>query len=185
MVLLNNLQERNDAKEVNGLLTSIYKDRLVVENFNYNLLDNMHRIVLLTSDTRVDAIKSKEVKNLIENIRHVIFDYRNTYLTMEEEENLNNIFQLTFRLNSFANRGDYASCNKMATESLPILNDLSLIQISEGKAIKNDADKLFSSSKVTSEFEFAMIIVIGLIIQALVFSSKTINIASNVPHQLN
>jgi len=57
---------------------------------------------------------------------------------------------------------------------LALLNELSIIQLDESRQIMHHAEALYLSGKTSSEFVFAIIIIILIVLQALVFASKTL-----------
>jgi hypothetical protein len=57
---------------------------------------------------------------------------------------------------------------------LALLDELSAIQLSESKQIMKRAEELYVTSKTSSRFALAVVIIIILVLQALVFSSKTL-----------
>ncbi len=53
-------------------------------------------------------------------------------------------------------------------------NQLSGIQVSEGKKLNDDAKSIVAGSVLLTEFEMVLLIVIGMLIQVLIFSSKSL-----------
>ena len=64
--------------------------------------------------------------------------------------------------------------------SLDLLDELSAIQLAESKEIMSYAEKLYLVGKNSSQFVVALIVIILVVLQAIVFSSKTI-IIKNPP----
>jgi hypothetical protein len=57
------------------------------------------------------------------------------------------------------------------------LNELSAIQLEESKRIMDKAENLYFFGKASSQFAFAIIIIIALVLQALVYTSKTLGVS--------
>jgi hypothetical protein len=65
---------------------------------------------------------------------------------------------------------------ELADQALRQLNELSSIQLEESKLIMKQAEELYVSGKSASQFAFTVTIIILLVLQALVFTSKTFGI---------
>jgi hypothetical protein len=65
------------------------------------------------------------------------------------------------------------------------LNQLSNIQLVEGKILADQSKKIVAGSTILTQFELGMIIIIGLIIQALVLASNSITSKTAQKHHLN
>lgn len=59
-------------------------------------------------------------------------------------------------------------------KALELLDELSAIQLAESKEIMNASEKLYLSGKMASELVFGLIVLILIVLQAIVFSSKKI-----------
>ena len=74
----------------------------------------------------------------------------------------------------------------LTTETLKILKALTTIQVDESKLIVKHSEKEYRISKLSSDFAFAIAIILLVVIQALVFSSKTFHISNKeTPSNLN
>ncbi|MNE73447.1 hypothetical protein D3C80_1694580 [compost metagenome] len=58
--------------------------------------------------------------------------------------------------------------------ALSNLNQLSAIQIAEGKKLMDGSKKIISESTLLTKLELAILIIIGLIIQVLIFASGSL-----------
>lgn len=89
-------------------------------------------------------------------------------------------------MSNHINVGQTVDGTKFSNEALNILANLSAIQISEAKIQLTQANKLFHFGSISSQFELAILVIFGLIIQALIFASKSINLnKSSAPFNLN
>jgi hypothetical protein len=66
-------------------------------------------------------------------------------------------------------------------EALSDLESLSEIQVKEAEMIMLKTDKMLNVGSISSQFEMGVIIIIGLIIQVLLFASKTLQFNKSNP----
>jgi len=65
------------------------------------------------------------------------------------------------------------------------LEALAKIQLTEGKRLITESEKVIHQSNTTFRLELAVLIIIGLIIQALIFTSKSLKPKFNQKSNLN
>ncbi len=186
-VMSNNLSERNLSRKLRTEFISMYEDRLVVEGYILEMSELMHRIagVAGNSDAALPYIQA-EINAPMARLDELAELYAATKLTAEEEKEFNNLRLILANISRHALAGDLPGCKTAAAEALNSLNALSDIQIAEGAGIKNRSIKIFNSGLSTSQFEMALLIIVAVLIQALIFSSQTLNQATPTGgHHLN
>lgn len=181
LVLATNLLDKQHFSELQKSFTSIYEDRLVAENYLFNLSKQMQLKKQLLNNHESFQSQSNHIIN--DSIDIIIKKYEATKLTTEEAEyffslknQLQELKMMEKTLAISANQQDQ-HVNNIVQKIQFIWSDLealSQIQLTEGKRIIENSQQIISFSNLTSRLEIVILIVIGLIIQALVFSSKTL-----------
>jgi hypothetical protein len=154
----------------------LYADRLLVEGYILNLSGHIYQIRegLIRTDSSGTEINSKTTTSL-RAIDKIIEDYEKTKFTEAEETEFARFKSLIQNLKA-NNSG--IDLQPLTLDALNTLNKLSDIQIEESKSILGKSEQLYRTSKISSDFGFALVIIILLILQALVFSSKTFHISN-------
>jgi hypothetical protein len=62
------------------------------------------------------------------------------------------------------------------------LNELSGIQVAEGKILNDQSKKIIAGSSILTQFELAVLIGIGLLIQGLIFAARSSVPKKSQPH---
>lgn len=194
-VFIKSIVERNNVSELADSFSSVYEDRLLVESYIYQLSDRLYKKKLLLDqceesknpeEVRIEVSKHNAAINLL------VTNYEKTKLTEEElisfqslksalreMENTETEFlksNTELKQTSFENQFINASGS---------LNQLSHIQLAEGKMLTEQSKKIVAGSTILTQFELGMIIIIGLIIIALVMASNSITANKIQKHQLN
>lgn len=172
MIFVNNRSERNSAEQLDILIHSIYSDRLMVENYIYELSENMHSIIELTSQDDISvAVKSSRVNAAVHKMKLLNTSYSKTAFTPKEDSVFRVFTGMCHSIYLHSQNHKFDECNKIAGESLVLLDTLSAIQVEEAKAIVAKTSNIFDAGRAYSQFEVVLLIVIALIIQALILSS--------------
>lgn len=176
LVLLSNYNDRVHSREVKSSINTLYADRLLVEGYILNLAGHIYQIRegLIRTDSSGTGVDSKITNNL-PAIDKIMEDYEKTKFTEAEETEFAQFKSLIQKIKT-NNSG--IDLKPLTLDALNILNKLSDIQIEESKSILGKSEQLYRTSKISSDFGFALVIIILLILQALVFSSKTFHISN-------
>ncbi|NVK82702.1 MAG: MCP four helix bundle domain-containing protein [Cytophagia bacterium] len=180
LIIINNISERRRFQKLESSISSIYQDRLLVESYIFKLYNNLqNQNDYLQNNMGFDA--SAQLKALKAERDELVHLYSETYLTPDEELHFE---ALQKTLNEFDNNsGNRNLTNKEAIEHL---NALSNIQTDEGTSLWSKSERLISGSQISSKFEMAIIICLGIIIQALIFSSRSLKPKTVIQkHHLN
>jgi len=197
-VFVKNVLDRNNVLDLGDSFSSVYKDRLLVESYIYKLSDHLYQKQILfdqCSQTQSDNHQlALNIKGHNATINSLIQEYAGTKLTDDEaiyfDKFKRNIFQMESLENQFfQDNTDIATINtsldKQFITAAGHLNQLSSIQIAEGKSMADQSIRIVAGSSILTQFELAMIIIIGLIIQALIFASNSLTPKTFQNHQLN
>lgn len=189
ITILTNMLERRRFQELERSFSSIYEDRLMAESYLFHLYENLKE--------KQDLLQFVAEKGINQNIRTQLKEYRKgrekliekyaqTYLTEEEEiqfNNLDSLFAWMSRLEEdIIRQSDAADIpanlfqkhESVTTEAFSTLSALSDIQTIEGKALREKSKRIIMGSVSMSHFEMTILIIIGIIIQGLIFSSRTL-----------
>lgn len=178
IVLINNRWENNNINELGETFGSVYKDRLVVENYIFKLASATHEKKYLL--TQYEVKQSSEIKSEIASINNdidfLLKDYQTTYLTVGEQKVFKKLLKNNNQLRVIEENPEFgiAQLNILYNKNIVLLNELSKIQMKEGEALYKNSRSIVTSNASISYLELGLLIILGLITQALIFNSKTI-----------
>ena len=178
VILYANYHDRMHTSKVIGLISTLYEDRIVAEVYIYKMSNDLYEIKEALLDPTSESTNQK-IQGRMSLINQSMAAYEKTKLT-EKESMIFDQLRLEIPQNWEAKNNQNDALAKMADRSLLLLGELSEVQITESKSIVADSEKTYKMSKLSSEFAFAIVIIILIILQALVFASKTLHI-SNEP----
>lgn len=196
LLFVTNVIDSKNVTQLGSSFSSVYEDRLLVESYIYRMSEHLFRkkIMLDTCSTNASATRVRPlVHQFNESISKIIAEYEKTRLTGDEtlyfnkfKENVANLVELEERHLMSVARADKSVAarsmmNTQFNEASHNLDQLSAIQISEGKILNEDSKKIVAGSWLVTRFEIAILIAIGLIILVLVFESTTVFTNSHKP----
>lgn len=173
LVLLSNYIDRTHTENVKNMISTLYEDRLIAEEYIFKMASGVYQVKEVINSDINNTSKVNGINNLLRNIKEENNAYQKTKLTEIEKIKAD---ELSTNLIDFESvdieniQLKLEHTNKLLTT----LNQLSNIQLNESKKIMEYAETLYASSKTSSQFVFALIIVILFVLQALVFTSKTL-----------
>ena len=184
LVLVTNMIDKSHFSELQESFISIYEDRLMVENYIYKMagyLEDKKKLFDRSQTQGVGVLKINGILN--DSIRQLIVDYEETKFTEAESMYFSQFksgFERLLKL-----EGNYLTkmpesadppeviLEKYSTLSMN-LDKLSEIQLSESRRMLDNSLRIIDSSNLTSRIEIVILIVIGLIVQALIFASRSL-----------
>ncbi|WMN12048.1 MCP four helix bundle domain-containing protein [Marivirga salinae] len=179
IVLVNNRLQNNNLNELGDTFGSVYKDRLLVENYIFKMANaTQEKKYLLTQfDSKDDQIIENEINTINVIMDSLIADYQKTYLTINESTIFKDYLQNNAQLRIMENdpKLQFSQLTALYDQNVELLNDLSKIQMKEGEALYNNSQSIVTSNASISYLELGLLIILGLISQALVFNSKSLN----------
>lgn len=179
IVLANNRLQNNNLTELGETFSSVYKDRLLVENYIFKMANaTQEKKYLLTEfDSKDVQVIKNEINTINAKMDSVISDYQKTYLTINEntifKDYLENNAQL--RIMEQDPKLQFSQLTKLYDKNVEMLTELSKIQMIEGEALYHNSQSIVTSNASISYLELGLLIILGLISQALVFNSKSLN----------
>lgn len=200
VTLANNLVERSHFKQLDASFASMYEDRMLVESYIFKLYENLHQrqALILASDNQkgFDHLKTAFLNSKSER-ELLIQKYSTTYLTPEEEIEFEKLKEIVQRINSIESgltqdqstedqlSSFVSNNNEVASQAFDSLSALSAIQTSEAQNIREESERIILGNISISQLEMAILIIIGLVIQALIFSSKSLKATARQQTHLN
>lgn len=182
--LLNAISHENNMSEMDDTFSSVYHDRLIAQDYLYKLEEKIY----LRKLTFAESIKNNWLDPLINNrddsSRAIIANYEKTRLTIAERKLINEfkvemeailaLEPVLLASGNQAYRQELLKRHDGLTDSmLQCLHGLSQIQMEEGRQLNAHSRKIVQFSTILNQFNWTLIIVIGLIILVLVFASKS------------
>ena len=172
LVLLSNYLDRLHTENVKNSISTMYEDRLIVEEYIFKMTQNTYQIREALNTATVDN-DEKIVKKFTDNIKNTFDSFSKTRLTEKEKLTADELKLQISELNKILLSSNKVSL-KYTDEILNTLNKLSEIQLDESKLIMKQVEDQYASIKASSEFAFAIIIVILIVLQILVFSGESL-----------
>ncbi|UXX78615.1 MCP four helix bundle domain-containing protein [Reichenbachiella carrageenanivorans] len=182
LVLFTNLIDRNHFSRLQESFASVYKDRLMVENYIFKLssLINEKRFYLYDS-THISAA-SENWQTTNQAIDSLLAHYQTTKYTEKEtrlfEDFKKELTELENMEAAYYQEAQTATRLKAIEtkhqELVALLKGLSDIQIEEGQNLIAESNDVIALSNSFSRFEIIILIVIGVFAQVLVITSKPI-----------
>lgn len=174
LVLFSNYADQKHTNNVKNSISTLYEDRLVVEGYILKMTVDIYEIKqALHLSGQHDEPSASRVTALLSHIDGLSIAYQKTKLTKTEDAAFTELLKVMDDFKSSSLGNDQSKLN-LANRALVLLNELSSIQLEESKLIMKQAEDLYRSSKTTSQFAFAITIIILVVLQALVFASKTL-----------
>lgn len=181
LVLFSNYIDRDHTSDVKKSISTLYEDRLVVEDYILKMTIDIYEIkqTLHLTDTSNQQSENR-IKDLLSHIDGLSSAYQKTKFTPTEDITFASLINT---LNEFetAASNNLEQKLKLADQALALLNELSSIQLEESKLIMKQAEDLYASGKSLSQFAFVITIIILLVLQALVFAAKTLRNTNQPP----
>lgn len=182
IVLAKNIIDRNNVLELGDSFSAVYRDRLMAESYIYHFSDHLYqKKLLLTNHTQADDGVKQTLDKHNKEINEIIVRYDETKLTETEsnyfkelKKNLHDLVALENDYLQNANSSTKQLIDQQFTIALSNLNQLSAIQTAEGKKLMEGSKKIISESTLLTKLELAILIIIGLIIQVLIFASGSL-----------
>ena len=180
LMMITSLMDRNYFSELQRSVTSVYEDRLLAESYIYRLSGLLHEKKRLMNElVNVDEARAMQ-KSLDDSIRTLVVRYGKTYLTETESSLFGDLQQRLTHLSVLETRfgtGDSSEHQRVVALQHQKLSDnlncLSELQLAETKNIVADTDRIIASSEATSRVEISILVVVGLMVQALILAARS------------
>jgi hypothetical protein len=189
LIFAKNVADENNVSALGSSFTSVYTDRLLVESYIYKFSDHLYQKKILLDDCNAQGQASRFREKIAAHnaaILEVIGDYEKTKLTEAErvyfsdfKTRIQSIMKLEQEYWNPAEQTDPVAWEARRSEidtrvdlALNDLDQLSGIQISEGKSMHEQSLKLVAGSVMLTQFELVLLICLGLVVLALLFATR-------------
>ncbi|UII34637.1 hypothetical protein LVD17_12545 [Fulvivirga ulvae] len=186
IMLITNIIDKRHFSALQKAFTTVYEDRLMVENYIYKLSDLFNQKKILIEKNGELSIR------LDSSIQQLILKYGKTQLTADEavyfkrlKADIQQLNMLEQEYISSPETGVISSIEQHHKSISTHLGLLSDIQLAETRRILKDSDQLIASSNFNSYLEISFLIVVGLLVQALIYTSKSLKPRFRQNSQLN
>ncbi|APY08134.1 chemotaxis protein [Winogradskyella sp. J14-2] len=173
LIAITNLIDRNNFVRVRDSVVTIYEDRLVAKELIYKISKSVNKkeIALTTRDSSFFIEKNPKLNSQINNY---ISRFEQTKLTQEESKifedlksNFNSLFDAEKnKLNS--NAENYTTLFALIADINDNLDDLSIIQISEGSKQLAISKKAINTVELFTQIEIYLLVFLAIVIQIIV-----------------
>lgn len=187
-VLGKNLLDSKNVKDLGNSFAAVYEDRLLVESYIFQLSGHMYqKKMTLDNCARGEdlSLVQDKLKGNNAAIVGLLQAYEKTQLTPKEEEHFTALKQDMTQIQKLETQ--YLRQHAMGPEVLLAktqldahygnaadhLDQLSHIQVAEGKRLNELSKQIMAGSAILTQFEIVLLIGIGVMIQMLVFASKS------------
>lgn len=164
LIGINNLREHRMAQKMNTMINTMYKDRLWADHIISEIQYSVLKLKNCSETTdfapqiqRIAQLNSLFAQTTLTPNEHKVFqNYQNLCLNIYNQSHLQNISLADFNL------------------AENYLQELNHTQITEGKILLNEMESMNKSANLMAKFEISLLIILGIFIQVLVFTSKTL-----------
>ena len=181
LLLGTSLVDYRHRSTLKSSFSSFYKDRLLAESYIYEISGIFHQKQLLLGSSSALSQLGTEMSSLNLSLENVLQAYEETKLTEQEAFYFHNLQSdveaLMIIEGKYEIQPNDQHLHQMKAQYIQIvekLDKLSEIQLAEGQNILESSNRIFATKYLTSQLEFGVLVVIGLLIQALIFASRSI-----------
>lgn len=189
LLFVKNMLDSKNVSQLGSFFSTVYEDRLVVESYIYRMSEHLFRKKIMI-DTAENLQSAREIRPVIVQYNHsiaaLIDAYEKTRLTKTEatyfSEFKKNVGTLAdFEREYFAaiTKGKFDKearrrIDRQLNEASNNLDRLSVIQISEGKILHDNTQRIVAGSSILTQFETGILIAVGLMVLVLAFESTAL-----------
>lgn len=189
LIFAKSLVDKSNVDELEASFVTVYEDRLVVQDYIFNITELLFRMRLVVANTesfeQYLAVKN-QVIDYHEQILAIISSFERTYLTPKEEKYLNDFKELvskkleiqSYFISLETSEKNYEnSVLRFNSDFERVFNDLkelSKIQLLEGKKLANLSYRIKARSDIWLQFEYAVLFILLIIISMIIYSSRGI-----------
>lgn len=170
IVLITNIIDRENFNRLSYSVTTMYEDRIVACDLIFEMSSIMQKkqVAALTSDT---VFFTKRNEPLNQELQHKVDSYSRTRLTEEEKEVFTQLKSELIKLKESESRALAVSSNEMLSRIQNVdmlLNDLSKIQIQEGKRQVSISNRAKDAINLFTQGEIIFLIIMAVLVQIII-----------------
>ncbi len=183
-VFIKNLLEEGNVSDLAGSFTTIYEDRLLPESYIFHLSEILYKKRILIDQCVGQQEYLADIKinrDYNQQIDSILVDFQATLLTEDEalylaalEKDIQSIYGVERNLAlRQVSDDDFVTAkinsDQLISQAADKLNKLSEIQLSVGKELNDHSQKIVAGNSILTRFETAILIIMALVINALIF----------------
>lgn len=172
LVLSSNFLDRLHTENVKNSISTMYEDRLIAEEYILKMTRTLYQIREILNTEDFDQ-KESTVKKLTGDIKATYRIFIRTKLTKNEKSTADELMSQIKGLEQTV-LSDSNIPSNYTDKILLSLNKLSEIQLDESKLIMKQVEAQYATIKASSQFAFAIIIIILIALQVMVFSGESV-----------
>ena len=180
--ICNSFSQQTNCSRLGNVVHEVYSDRLIAQDYIYKMNEKIHdqKYRLLYGANLVSAGHSLEKSN--SEINELLRQYELTRLTTEEEKVLADLKITVAELQAIlsypkqdkeSGRRALSLYKKDIELTFDYLDKLSQIQVSRGKDLESDSARITSYASLINECNSAILIIIGVVIIGITFTSRS------------
>ncbi|ALI98497.1 hypothetical protein DC20_05295 [Rufibacter tibetensis] len=188
LVLAKNMMDSKNVTKLGTSFATVYEDRLLVESYIYQLSGHLYQKKMMIEagfHAQDFSVLPEKLKQNNAAISGLLVEYGKTQLTKEEAVYFRSFKHNLAKLRGLESQLMLLSANGQETVQIKSLldkqyegasehlNRLSHIQVAEGKRLNEQSKQIIAGSAILTQFELILVIAIGVMIQMLVFASKS------------
>lgn len=189
LVIAKNMMDSRNVSQLGSSFSSVYEDRLLVESYIFQLSGHLYQkemMVANCSSQGMDTTLRDKINGHNIAILALLQDYEKTKLTPAEasffqafKQNMAQIRALEVSYLTVVSETNeqgriQAQMDDQYSRAARNLERLSNIQVSEGKLLNDKSKQIMAGAALLTQCEMALLICIGVIIQMIIFASKSV-----------
>ncbi|MFV8341998.1 MCP four helix bundle domain-containing protein [Flavobacterium sp. XS2P39] len=187
IILLSNFNTLQNSKKTNETINGIYNDRLVVARYIFQYANELHYIKAITVQTKLnDTQKKDEITTALKNMKNIDKLYFKTVLTPKEKISFAALLASCSTIDKQAQNKYWPQVAYSSNQALESLEQLSQIQIDEGRSKLAYSNSLYRGNNTLGELQIALLVILGgITLYLLVAKKNKINIKIPQPPSMN
>ena len=173
LVLLSHYLDRIHTESIKNAMSTMYEDRLIAEAYILKMTSNIYQIREVLHSDLDNVSKSNAISKRMDDFNDSYDAYSKTKLTVAEKATSMELIRIFRNFKQTFLNSSYSPSNE-TEKALVSLSKLSTVQLEESKLIMKRVESEYANIQASSQFAFAIVIIILLVLQALVFSAKTL-----------
>lgn len=188
-IIAKNWLDKKNVLELGSSFSSVYEDRLLAESYIYKISDHLYqKKIMLDNCTFPENNRQLQTRlhQYNASINQLILNYENTHLTPTELTFFKKLKHTIFKIRTLEANYFQAKKQGLQTDNIHLhmdqeytraagnLHQLSGIQVAEGKLLNDKSKRIIAGSNLLTQFELALLIGIGIVIQVLIFATKSV-----------
>ena len=173
IILLSNFNTLHNSKKTNEDINAIYNDRLVVEHYIFQYANELHSIKANAIQPQLnDTQKMEGIAIALGNIQTIDKLYSKTVLTPSEESFFKSFLSSCIAIKEQNRNKNWAQIADSSNQALQTLEQLSDLQIKEGKSKLDHSTAIHNGNSSLGELEIALLVILTGITTYLLLAKK-------------